>query len=564
MANVMTRLAIASLLTLAGCTPVNADTEGQPATSDCSAATTCNDACMCATNDPNFCASACAGSGPQGGPMPCEIDNIVKSRCQMCHGPKLIGGAPMSLLTAGDFQQDYTVKSTPQLLGQHMKLSQLARIRLNGEMGTQRMPQGNVLPPADLALMNSWLNAGAPAGGVCGPPPPPGGGSTGAGGSGAGGWTPAPGGSYGAGGWTPAGGNNGAGGWTPQGNGGYGNNPPVGGSGNDTGAGGGPPSTGNIVRPTDPDVCAGDPTQFEPLVARPGETCYEFRVHGQSSPTDTSKFSIAPGESYSQWYYDIPWPPGTLATRFGAKFDNLQVLHHWLAFSSTSGNAAGTVVRNVTGTTLGEGAELIGGWAVGGCNVEFGADMGLKLPSTGKIMVQWHHYNNTGTNQLDGTLIQFCTVPAGGRPNVGGLTFLGTENFNGLAGMPAGRSSDFSGTCVNDSGAPITIMGWNPHMHLLGTNMKSVVTKANGQTETIFDHPFLFDHQVNYFLNPGYVLQPGDKITSTCTFNNTTTAPVAFGQSTKQEMCYQFTFSYPYGALNNGVLSLIGATNTCW
>jgi hypothetical protein len=29
-------------------------------------------------------------------------------------------------------------------------------------------------------------------------------------------------------------------------------------------------------------------------------------------------------------------------------------------------------------------------------------------------------------------------------------------------------------------------------------------------------------------------------------------------------MCYQFALSYPYGALNNGVLSLIGATNTCW
>jgi len=216
------------------------------------------------------------------------------------------------------------------------------------------------------------------------------------------------------------------------------------------------------------------------------------------------------------------------------------------------------------GTTLGESAELIGGWAVGGCNVEFGAEMGLKLPSTGKIMIQWHHYNNTGTNQSDGTLIQFCTVPAGARPNVGGLTFLGTENFNGLAGMPAGRSSDFGGTCLNDSGGPITIMGWNPHMHLLGVHMKSVVQKANGQTETIFDHPFLFDHQVNYFLNPGYTLQPGDRITSTCTFNNTTAAPVAFGQSTKQEMCYQFAFAYPYGALNNGVLSLIGATNTCW
>jgi hypothetical protein len=132
--------------------------------------------------------------------------------------------------------------------------------------------------------------------------------------------------------------------------------------------------------------------------------------------------------------------------------------------------------------------------------------------------------------------------------------------------MPAGKTSNFSGTCTNNSGKPITIMGYTPHMHLLGVNMKSVVQRAAGGTETAFDHPFLFDHQVNYILKPGsgYVLQPGDKITSTCTFDNTTTAAVAFGQSTKAEMCYQFTIAYPYGALNNGVFSLIGATNTCW
>jgi hypothetical protein len=322
---------------------------------------------------------------------------------------------------------------------------------------------------------------------------------------------------------------------------------------------------GNIITPQTEDVCANDPATFQPLVAEPGETCYEFQVHGQSSPTDKSKFMVPNGQTYNQFYYAIPWPAGTLATRFGAKFDNLKILHHWLGFGITSGTQpVGTVQPGVLGTTLGQGAELIGGWAVGGCNVSFPKDMGLKLPSTGQIMVQWHNYNSTGAPAPDGTIIQFCTVPAGMRTNVGGLTFLGTENFNGLAGMPPGQVSKFSGTCTNNSGKPINIVGYNPHMHLLGTNMQSVVTHKGGMKETVFDHPFLFDHQVNYMLGQPYVLQPGDSITSTCTFNNTTSASVAFGQSTMQEMCYQFTFAYPYGALNNGVVSLIGATNTCW
>jgi len=573
MANVMTRLAIASLLSaICGCNTQANDVPGGG--TDCSTAPPdCYSQCMCATGDANFCAGACPQSAVTG-TLPCDIDNVVKQRCQTCHGPRPIGGAPMSLVTEADFQRDYTVHTTVPLMGQTLKLYQLARIRINGQMGTPKMPQGNPLSPGDFSALDSWLGSNAPAGLACGAPPPPpgGGGYTGAAGSypGTGSYTNV--GGYGA---VP----NGAGGYytgtgAVPGGGGYvgaGSTPGSGsavGAGSTPGAGGGvvgPPPVGNVITPNTPDQCANDPTQFDTLVAQPGETCYDFPVHGASSPTDTSKFTVQPGQSYNQFYYNVPWPPGTIATRFGAKFDNLQVLHHWLGFSITSGGAAaGTVQTNVTGTTLGQGAELIGGWAVGGCNVVFTPDVGLKLPDSGQIMVQWHHYNSTGAPAQDGTRVQFCTMPASARQHLAGLTFLGTENFNGLAGMPAGQTSKFSGTCPNNSGGPITIVGYTPHMHLLGTNMTSVVTHSNGQSETVFDHPFLFDHQVNYILNPGYVLQPGDKITSTCTFDNTTSAPVAFGQSTKQEMCYQFTISWPYNALNNHVVSLIGATNTCW
>jgi hypothetical protein len=150
------------------------------------------------------------------------------------------------------------------------------------------------------------------------------------------------------------------------------------------------------------------------------------------------------------------------------------------------------------------------------------------------------------------------------RSKIAGMTWLGTENFNGPLGMPAHQMSSFGGTCPNDSGAPITIWAVWPHMHKLGRHMTSVIKRANGMNETVFDKPFDFNHQVHYPQDPMIVLQPGETITSTCTFDNTTNNSVAFGPSTEQEMCYQFAFSYPAGALDNGVLSLIGATNTCW
>jgi hypothetical protein len=152
-------------------------------------------------------------------------------------------------------------------------------------------------------------------------------------------------------------------------------------------------------------------------------------------------------------------------------------------------------------------------------------------------------------------------LPAGARPNVGGLTWLGTENMTVLPG----QKSDAVGTCINDSQEDIHIVAFWPHMHEIGINMKSEVQKAGtGSWSTVFDKPFDFNYQVHYNQNPHVVLKPGDAIKSTCSYMNTTAAPVGFGQSTKAEMCYQFAFSYPAGALDNGVLSLIGATNTCW
>jgi hypothetical protein len=438
--------------------------------------------------------------------MPCEVETVVKASCQKCHGQTPIGGAPISLLTLADFQREYTAKTTAQLKGQTMKVYELSRIRLNRELGTTPMPQGEPLATGQLTALDGWLRAGAQAGTAC---------------SG------------------------------------------TAGTGSVAMPGGG---TGGTMAP-DPsgsgDSECDKPGAFDPLVAQDDETCYAFQAHGASSAGDTSKFTVPVDESYSQFYYDVPWPAGSVGTRFGSDFDNLPVLHHWLAFKSDSTNPAGTVSPNVTGTTIGENTELIAGWAVGGCTTTYPPDVGVELPSAGKIMVQWHHFNSTGAPAQDGSKVQICVAPAGSRPNIAGLTFLGTENFNGPFGMGPGKQ-EFTTSCTNDSGKPITILGFTPHMHLIGTNMKSVVERMNGTTETVFDKPFVFDQQVNYMQKPAIVLQPGDTITSTCTFMNDTDHNVAFGQSTKDEMCYQFTLAYPHGALNNGAPSLIGATNICW
>jgi hypothetical protein len=476
-------------------------------------------------------ASGTAGVSGQGAvvghDMPCAVETVVETHCQNCHGAAKQFGAPMSLVTAADFQRDYPVLTTTQLAGQTLKMYDLARIRVMREMATSPMPQGAPLAAADLTTLTQWLAQGAPAGTKCG--------------------------------------TGGTAGDVAQGGVGGVVNPAAGAGGVGGAGAGGEGGTGGTVEPGGPnmidDQCK-TPGAFEPLTAKyPDEVCYDFLVHGNFGEDDTSKFTIPVSESYNQFYYSIPWPAGYVATRFGQRFDNTEVLHHWLMFSQQVSQTPGTVEPNVPGTTLFTDAELIAGWAVGGCTTTYPENVGVHLPSTGGIMIQWHHYNNTGAPAQDGTAVQICAVPEANREHKAGLTFLGTETMS----VPAGMQAKAGGTCINDSGAPITILGFTPHMHEIGIHMQSEVTRvAGGPVENVFDLPFVFNYQTNYMMKPGVVLQPGDSITSTCTYENKGFSTVNFGQSTKAEMCYQFALSYPYGALNNGVLSLIGATNTCW
>jgi hypothetical protein len=316
--------------------------------------------------------------------------------------------------------------------------------------------------------------------------------------------------------------------------------------------------------------CAVPPTMepTKPTTPPPGgTTCYDLRAHGDPTPGDKTPYPVIPGEHYVSFYYTAPWKEPSELVSWRTLYDNKQVLHHWLLYS-TAGNDMDGVFLPSIGTHVGDDAELVAGWAVGGNDVDMPAGVGLRMPAPGAgLMLEWHYFNSTGAPTEDSTVVQVCLVPAGSLPHTAGMTWLGTEDFNGPVGMPPGQRSDFSGTCLPSrtgmaDSEPIHIFQLWPHMHTYGRNMKSVVNRANGMSEEVFNRKFDFNQQITY--DASIDLYPGDTITSTCTFDNTSDANVAFGPSTTQEMCYQFAFSYPAGALDNFVLSLVGATNTCW
>lgn len=295
------------------------------------------------------------------------------------------------------------------------------------------------------------------------------------------------------------------------------------------------------------------------LVPLEGETCYEFPNHQEQVEGDTTPYVVRSGEHYEQFFFKAPWPEGVVASRFGGRFDNVSVLHHWLLLTSVRPLTMAGTREDSIGTQLGEGGQLVAGWAVGGNSFIAPPDVGLELPKPGTLVhTQWHFFNR-GAETHDSSVVQVCTVPASSRKKLASTIWLGSEDIN----LRAGAKQEVSGSCTNNSKQPVSIVAFWPHMHTRGRRSHTVVQRGSGMLETTFDQPFVFDHQYYYSLSPQMVLQQGDTITTTCSFENDTDSTIYFGESSGTEMCYILTIAYPAHALENGAWTLSGVKNIC-
>lgn len=79
--------------------------------------------------------------------------------------------------------------------------------------------------------------------------------------------------------------------------------------------------------------------------------------------------------------------------------------------------------------------------------------------------------------------------------------------------------------------------------------MKFTVEKANGDVVVMHDLSFTFEEQTDRVLDPPVVVEDGDTVVTTCTYTNDTSRTITFGDSTSDEMCFNFGIHEPMGGL---------------
>ncbi len=223
------------------------------------------------------------------------------------------------------------------------------------------------------------------------------------------------------------------------------------------------------------------------------------------------------------------------------RVDNAAIVHHFLVFQVPTAQPQ----EAFDCALFPPNWELLYAWAPGapaqelpeaaGFPIEAGADTHLVLQM---------HYNNYGnaSSLVDDTAVELCTTTVL-RPYDAGVMSFGGVDFV----LPPNAASTL--TCAFDvpreasSSMPIDVFQAWPHMHALGRSMKTVVTHAGGAEETLVDTDFSVTSQVLY--PAALQIGAGDRVTTTCGWENLTSEPVPYGEASNMEMCFNIVGYYP-------------------
>jgi mono/diheme cytochrome c family protein len=388
-------------------------------------------------------------------PLPADVQAVIQENCATCHADSPSFGAPMALTSWEAMHA--TARTRPEL-----SVYELVSLRIHDE--DDPMPARGLLPAAELAVLDTWIAAGAPPG-----------------------------------------------------------------------------TGGPYVPPTPVEVGP------EHLPCTPS---HEFLAH---APGDMdTPFPLEVGGNLTMCFaFPSPFSETTLGTAFAPIIDDARVLHHWIIFGSSSlpeGVEVGDAFECAAGG-LTTGSQFLQGWAPGGTNSVLGDDLGRLLPGPdGFVILQVHYWNVAGYDDVgDRSGVALCTTEEPREHEIATAT-LGSLN---IAIGPRERDHEVVGTCTPAIDAPVMIVGSGPHMHTRGTSFRTEVLREDGSIEMLVDVPHWdFNSQTSYAPAGGALeIRPGDRLRTTCTYDNTTDDRVSFGERTEDEMCFNFVSAYPAGAL---------------
>ncbi len=171
------------------------------------------------------------------------------------------------------------------------------------------------------------------------------------------------------------------------------------------------------------------------------------------------------------------------------------------------------------------------------------AGVGFKLEANAQILLEMHVINATQSEMPASAHFEMTKPSATNRiQHHADMMWL----FKAGIYLPPGMETSGSAHC--EVPYPVKVFGMLTHTHSLGTHT-SVETKKGQAVEHLYDS-YDWQHPPYQTWDTPFDLEMGQGFQWTCTWNNTTTHNVTFGQSSTDEMCILFVAAYPRDTLD--------------
>lgn len=288
------------------------------------------------------------------------------------------------------------------------------------------------------------------------------------------------------------------------------------------------------------ETCDDHHTDPPPPPPPPAETC-----DAKPNVAPKSKFTLDPAntDTYVCYGFDIPGDAKKRhVIQMTPKIDNTSIVHHVLIFTTDKARSGTPALC----PPMEQDWKMLFGWAPGaqGGSTPPEAGFPIEAGDVTHLVVQIHYSNPThASGKSDGSGAELC-LTKDLRDNDADFMVFGGTDFSIDPGQKLRMVCDVTARPELATYLPVTVFSTFPHMHKLGTRQKLEIIPKTGSAKTLIEvAPWDFNHQISYSADNS--LKVGDKVRITCEWNNTTAAPVSYGEETAEEMCFNFISYYP-------------------
>jgi hypothetical protein len=165
------------------------------------------------------------------------------------------------------------------------------------------------------------------------------------------------------------------------------------------------------------------------------------------------------------------------------------------------------------------------------------------------VRIEMHYINSTDTPLEVSATSEFYAVPDSDIDHEANILFIGTPDIR----IPAGATMDvqayFTPSRASLDLSGVKFFAITGHTHQLGQNVTVATAPSPGgeRTSVYAPEPFVWSEPETTVHKPEFTmpdgLQAGFDIK--CSYHNTSTRTVSFGESADDEMCFFWTYYYP-------------------